>query len=528
MACGEPIALDEAVAFDVFAGFSGSEDFVFSPDGDLISVDANGNLTKQALEGDPRVFVPNLGETAGTRMLPNGDVVIAVVSEGQLLRIAPNGARDVLASGLAYPNGVEVDAQGYVFVAEHDAGRVLQIHVDTKEQHVVADGLFHPNGLSLSPDENTLYIGTFGGGTVHSVERGGNGVFDSQALFAAVTSTQLCDGLAEGDSCGGGFDNGEGEGVCTTLHDDVVCVMNGTTPPSPEPGVEPGPLPEPEPDAGPGAEPEPDLPTATSCDAVGDDCSVTWPGQGGFDNTCVAEADGDVVCPFVPSTWVTACDGSTDGAACQASDPFTGVFVGTCYTSWPEYDGGDFLVCYPDGSPAGCDGLNAGDVCVTDFGDQGVCRNTDEGLVCGGGFVDDDQACAGKAEGDACTGTDSGVDGECASGAPYGVDHLVCAPPLQGGGGGLDGVAVDNCGYVYVTEYIQGKIWRVSPDGRDVELFLKLPSSWIPNLHWGLGVGGFEKDTLYIMDRDEGRLFAVQPGVEERPQPHAVLVEDGR
>lgn len=87
--------------------------------------------------------------------------------------------------------------------------------------------------------------------------------------------------------------------------------------------------------------------------------------------------------------------------------------------------------------------------------------------------------------------------------------------------GGIDGLGVDACGNVYATEFVYGYVWRISPNGT-TELISHLDSSWIPNLEWGRGEGGFEKDIMYVADRDQGRLFAVHVGV---PGPNEPVVE---
>jgi sugar lactone lactonase YvrE len=84
------------------------------------------------------------------------------------------------------------------------------------------------------------------------------------------------------------------------------------------------------------------------------------------------------------------------------------------------------------------------------------------------------------------------------------------------GDGGFDGINTDICGNVYVTEYIAGKVWRITPDGLQGDLVIDLSSSWIPNLRWGHGIGGWETDVLYVADRDQGRLFALQMGIQGR------------
>ncbi len=81
------------------------------------------------------------------------------------------------------------------------------------------------------------------------------------------------------------------------------------------------------------------------------------------------------------------------------------------------------------------------------------------------------------------------------------------------GSGGIDGIGVDKCGNIYASEYVTGYVYRITPAG-DVTLIAELPSQWVPNIHWGRGVGGFEKDVMYVADRDQGRLFGVQVAIE--------------
>ncbi|MBL4632600.1 MAG: SMP-30/gluconolactonase/LRE family protein, partial [Kofleriaceae bacterium] len=259
-------------------GFSGSEDFAFDAEGNLAS-NRDGNVTKQPKTGASSLFSPNIGsETAGTRYLSNGDLIIAQVENGELLRIRPNGSSDTILTGIAYPNGVEVDRDDFVYVAEHDAGRIRRVNPNTGAFTVIATGLTNPNGLSFSPDYKTLYVNSFGGGTIHKITVDAQGAWSSPELL------------------------------------------------------------------------------------------------------------GDI------------------------------------------FDG---------------------------------------------------------------------------SGGPGGQR------------GGLDGMAVDACGNVYVTEFEVGFIWRFTPEGLR-EKVIELPSFWIPNMHWGSGIGGWDETILYVMDRDEGRLFELDLGISEK------------
>jgi sugar lactone lactonase YvrE len=104
------------------------------------------------------------------------------------------------------------------------------------------------------------------------------------------------------------------------------------------------------------------------------------------------------------------------------------------------------------------------------------------------------------------------------------VDVRILAENFGDGGeyAGLDGVATDICGNVYVTEYSYAKVWRVAPDGTAklaVDLGKEAAANWIPNLHFGSGVGGWDRKTLYVMSLDAPQVFALKIGVPGTSQP---------
>ncbi|MCA9567022.1 MAG: hypothetical protein KC656_04230, partial [Myxococcales bacterium] len=78
-----------------------------------------------------------------------------------------------------------------------------------------------------------------------------------------------------------------------------------------------------------------------------------------------------------------------------------------------------------------------------------------------------------------------------------------------------DGLGVDVCGNVWATEFRTGSVHLWGPDGGRSTVAATLPSAWIPNLAWGPGSGGAAADSVFVMDRDEGRLFELLAGVPE-------------
>jgi hypothetical protein len=201
--------------------------------------------------------------------------------------------------------------------------------------------------------------------------------------------------------------------------------------------------------------------------------------------TCL-DAGGTLFC-----TLPTGCEGKQADAPCE--DPFQHV-AGKCI----DY-GGAVLYCEP---PRPCDGKAIGDSCGE--GGAGSC------IDAGGGLLECEISCSDARDGAACFNVEALLPGRCFDGE--------CVM-LQGPGGGIDGLGVDACGNVYATEFTSGIIWRIDPSGQSEQL-VRVPSSWIPNVKWGQDQGGFSSTTLYVADRDKGRLFALPVGV---PSASAVL-----
>ncbi len=450
--CTEPAPLP--VTAGRLTGFTQAEDFAFDGQGYLVSIDWNGTLLGINQDGDTRVILPNAGEwTSGMHMLLDGSFVYSNAATGTLMRVVEGQGAEALVSGMSYPNGIEVDLEGFVYVTEHDAGRVRRIDPATGAYSFVAQGLHHPNGIQFSSDYGTLFVNSFGGGMVHAIQRENEDSWAEPALLGFVPSIDPdtiptpCAEANEGDSCtmiyggiGACADEGDDALVCADDRDSLACA-----------GL-----------------------------AAGDPCTTDFYGSP-IDSVCVQDDDiqPDPFCPRVAVERVTSCIDKSPYANCRA-----GGENGYCVSTWEG-----LLTCSLD---------------------------SDWDII--------DKACAGVDYGEPCQSLNptGPWEGTCEEMLHWGYDKL-CSPWYGWGEkGGLDGMAVDACDNVYVSEYVAGEVYRFSPDGEEVELVYRSGAQWIPNMHWGNGIGGWDERTLYVLDRDWGNVHALEVdvmGVDEAYRP---------
>jgi sugar lactone lactonase YvrE len=544
-------------AFEELEGFTSSEDFAFDALGNYVGVDGDNNLVRISKDGKKELWAPAIGSTAGMAILPDGSVIIADVGNGALKRVYPSSGSEPVIGGLLYPNGLDIGPDGFVYVCENFAGRVRRVNPDNGEFTIVAMGLHGCNGVAFSNDPHVLYIGSFEGSGVYKVQIPAPGELGEAHVFARPNGSTLeepvlacpdqeigkdcttttgsspgkckqlsnvvdcvpagpCDDVAEGGDCQGGYGTcKDGQCIpkdCADPNDPSCCQGKECGPPNPCEGLNPG-----------------------------DECTDPFNGKG----VCTSYG-GDVLFCEPPNP----CDGLNAGDKCES--PQFG--VGECvdygdnylYCEPPnpckgkaDYESCEFIeggtgVCYFGYcNQVPCTDSEPGFACYTLDGNLGVCQGPSDGpLTC-------KTPCDGKQEGAECNGTDwSGTDytGTCQAGscltlctkenvgeacfgpsgsgecAEAGEGQYYCDTGGSGGPGGIDGLGVDACGYVYASEYVRGNVWRISPAG-EIELLAHVPSGWIPNIKWGRDVGGFSKEVMYIADRDEGRLFGVSVGV---------------
>lgn len=434
----------EAGTPDEVTEVGSSEDFAFDSEGNVVQLDPRGNLVRVSPSGDRTLILPGVGSLAGVHFLPDGDLAINNLSTGSVERVGMDGSREVIASGFSYPNGMNVDAEGFIYVGENAYNKLIRIDPSTGESEAIGTNFIGANGVAIGTDGKTVFVGSFGYGVVYAAENQGDGTWKTR-IHAGLPGTIAaheddCTDLAEDDECyqqsgegpGRCQDDGSGTITCQSWLDETACL-----------GL-----------------------------SEGDACTTDRLGVI-YEAVCTRNKTGVVFCPSVDPARIEAC--ASGPGACDLDGE-----RGNCTMS---YEGLPICVTHTETSAAyteACQDLSEGDACQIlnpAHPDKGTCTSMGSWLTC----------------------------------LPW------WSPPYTGGGG-FDAMGVDECGNVYAGEYGTGIIWRWPAEGgEEPEQFDLTGSGWIPNLHWGLGAGGYARDTMYVMDLTRGSLLGYHLGLKGSP-----------
>lgn len=175
--------LESAVTFRLPTGH-GPEDVAVDGEGHVVAGGDDGRLWRWPADAPPGTTAQLLAETGGRplgleRDPRDGTLVVCDARRG-LLRVTPDGritelARVAAGRPIRFCNNAAVAADGTVFftdsshrfpqpywrrdILEHRAnGRVLAYHPESGRTELVADELYFPNGIALTPDGTALLV----------------------------------------------------------------------------------------------------------------------------------------------------------------------------------------------------------------------------------------------------------------------------------------------------------------------------------------------------------------------------------
>ena len=141
----------------------------------------------------------------GLALSPDGQQIVAATHDNRTVSAfrLSDGARTVVAAdyqGRAFnsPNDVAVRADGLVYFTDPDfqrgrradamGGRTGVFRVMNGQVTLVDDTVRQPNGIALSPDGRTLYVGAYGENRIYSYAVQPDGGTSGRSVFATVGS----------------------------------------------------------------------------------------------------------------------------------------------------------------------------------------------------------------------------------------------------------------------------------------------------------------------------------------------------
>ena len=175
----------------VFAtGLTGPEGLAFDNAGGLLVGSTTGEIRRFASDGTSTVLA-NVGDSlAGLTVQRDGHVLAAAFAAGRVWRIDQRGVTTVLAN-VSSPNVVVETRAGHVLASSSFAGTIVDITGGTPV--TVASGLAFPNGLAVGGD-GFLYVAELTASRVSRLPLAANGTLGAAEVYAA--GTVAADGIA--------------------------------------------------------------------------------------------------------------------------------------------------------------------------------------------------------------------------------------------------------------------------------------------------------------------------------------------
>ncbi|HXW04751.1 MAG TPA: SMP-30/gluconolactonase/LRE family protein [Vicinamibacterales bacterium] len=133
-----------------------------SPTGEIFFTDpANNRIHRVGLDGRTSVFAEHTNGANGMMFGPDGRLYAGATRTRQIVAYDEAGRHEVVATDLA-SNDVAVNVKGDLYVTD-SPGRKVWFVPRGGTPRVVDEGIEHPNGVLLSPDQTLLYVSDYAG-----------------------------------------------------------------------------------------------------------------------------------------------------------------------------------------------------------------------------------------------------------------------------------------------------------------------------------------------------------------------------
>ena len=122
---------------------------------------ANNRIHKVGLDGTVTVFAEHTNGANGLMFGPDGRLYAGAAHARRIVAYDMSGKADVLAENLP-SNDIAVNVKGNLYFTD-SAGKKVWLLPKGGKPRVVDEGIEHPNGVLLSPDQTLLYVSDYVG-----------------------------------------------------------------------------------------------------------------------------------------------------------------------------------------------------------------------------------------------------------------------------------------------------------------------------------------------------------------------------
>lgn len=189
-------------------GFSGTEGPLGLPDGSLLFTETQANrITRIAPDDKVSVYLANSNGANGLALSAGGELYAVQTLKPRVGILDPKDKLKTLAESyegkpLLRPNDLVLDRKGGVYFTDPGANpkpgeappaaAVYYIRPDGQLLRIASD-ITRPNGITLSPDEKTLYVANTFGETVLAYAVADDGSISKRRDFARLAGWQKTD-----------------------------------------------------------------------------------------------------------------------------------------------------------------------------------------------------------------------------------------------------------------------------------------------------------------------------------------------
>ncbi len=153
-------------------------------------------VSRVSAEGEETVVLEVEGQPSGLGWMPDGALVVTSMKDQRLLRVDGGDVSTLAELGGVcggHANDLVVDGHGHVFVGDlafdlMGGGRPVPTSLKRVDPdgsvHEVADGMWTPNGMAITPDGGTLFVGETLGNRVTAFDLAADGSLSDRRPWA--------------------------------------------------------------------------------------------------------------------------------------------------------------------------------------------------------------------------------------------------------------------------------------------------------------------------------------------------------